>query len=122
MRIRLTAPARRDVTEVLDWSVGRFGSGARRRYEQLIGRALHDLTQATDPLGSKPLPEAGPSVHLCDLRHARKSATRAVRQPRHVLVYRQAEPHLIVILRVLHDAMDFLARLLDDGWASVGCR
>ena len=87
---------------------------ARLRYESLIVAALRDVATRPDRPGSIERPELGGGVRTWHLRLRRDhvtSAARAVRRPRHFLIYR-VEPALLVVGRVLHDAMA-LARHAD---------
>ncbi|HJS40145.1 MAG TPA: type II toxin-antitoxin system RelE/ParE family toxin [Sphingomicrobium sp.] len=116
-RLRLTAPAETDIAGLLDWSQERFGAMARRRYEALLEAALRDL--AEDPLraGSREERTLGAGTRVYHLRHSRERARaieRTVQSPRHILVYRIASVQLVVILRVLHDSMDFVRHVPED--------
>lgn len=89
-----------------------FGEPSALRYERLIKRALRDITSAADPIGAKPL-DTDPALRLHHLRNSRaRMAGAAVGEPRHVLVYRRVGPDLVIVLRLLHDAMDMPARLV----------
>jgi toxin ParE1/3/4 len=119
-RYRLSAAAQADVVEILAWSEEQFGEGARLRYEALLVAALRDVAQQPDRTGSIARPELGAGVRSGHLRLSRDRARGvlgAVRRPRHFLIYR-AEPDLLVVGRVLHDAME-LARHIEPGasWA-----
>jgi len=111
-RLRLTGPARTDIARLLDWSTEHFAVAGRRRYEALIETALRDI--ATDPrrAGSREEPGLGPGRRIYHLRLSRdraKGRHGIVRSPRHILVYRVLEEEdLVVVLRVLHDAMDLV--------------
>lgn len=120
LRYRLSDSAQADVISVLAWTHEQFGEMARLRYESLIVAALRDLAMQPDRPGSIPRPELGAGVRSWHLRLSRQHAAKGagvVRRPRHFLVYR-LEPDLLVIGRVLHDAME-LARNLDPeaSWA-----
>jgi len=113
-RLRLAAPASDDIADLLDWSFGNFGPAGRRRYEALIVAALQDVARDGRPLGAQARPELGRGILVYHPRHSRRRARSTdgiVRNPRHFIVYRVPGPDLVVILRVLHDAMD-LARHL----------
>jgi toxin ParE1/3/4 len=108
-RYRLSAAAEADIIDVLEWSETRFGPTARIRYEYLLLTALGDI--AADPLrpGSLTRPELGSEVRSWHLRASRDRAggpAGIVQRPRHFLIYRPVEADLIVIGRVLHDAME----------------
>jgi toxin ParE1/3/4 len=112
-RYRLSEAAQGDVLSVLAWTHEQLGESARLRYESLIVAALRDVASQPDRPGSVARPELGAGVRSWHLRLSRDHArpgVEVVRRPRHFLVYR-AEPDLVVVGRVLHDAME-LARHL----------
>lgn len=112
MRRIIAAPAKRDIAAVLGWSHERFGAEARARYERLIARGLMALTVPSDPPGSRELVEVGASIRIYHLRHCRRAADGPpVRDPRHFLIYERPSPDLVVVLRLLHDAMDLPTHL-----------
>ena len=113
-RYRLSEAAQGDVLSILAWTHEQFGEAARLRYESLIVAALRDVAIQPDRPGSLARPELGTGVRSWHLRLSRdhvKRGVEVVRRPRHFLVYR-SEPALVVVGRVLHDAME-LARHLD---------
>ena len=119
LRYRLSDAAQVDVIDILAWTHEQFGEAARLRHESLIVAALRDVATQPDRPGSIARPELGAGVRSWHLRPSRDhvaSRARAVRRPRHFLVYR-VEPALLVVGRVLHDAME-LARHLepDTSW------
>ena len=114
LRYRLSDAAQADVVEILAWTHGQFGEVARLRYESLIVAALRDVAMQPDRPGSIARPELGAGVRSWHLRLSRDQVTAgagAVHRPRHFLIYRY-EPTLLVVGRVLHDAME-LAQHLD---------
>jgi len=107
-RYRLSAAAQSDIFDILVWTHEQFGDEARKRYEALIAAALRDIAAQPDRPGSAERPELGTAVRSWHLRLSRERArTQAgiVRHPRHLLIYRQ-ESELVVVGRVLHDAME----------------
>ena len=110
--LRLTGPARTDIARLLDWSAEHFGVAGRRRYETLIETALRDIAADPRRIGSREEPALGPSRRIYHVRLSRERAKvqhGSVRSPRHILVYRILEEEdLVVVLRVLHEAMDLL--------------
>jgi toxin ParE1/3/4 len=113
-RYRLSEAAQGDVLDVLAWTDEQFGEVARLRYENLIVAALRDVARQLDRPGSLVRPELGAGVRSWHLRLSRAHVNPGagfVRRPRHFLVCR-SEPGLVVVGRVLHDAME-LARHLD---------
>jgi toxin ParE1/3/4 len=113
-RYRLSEAAQGDILNILDWTHEHFGEAARLRYESLIVAALRDIASQPDRQGSRARPELGTGVRSWHLRLSRehiRNGPGIVRRPRHFLVYR-FETGLVVVGRVLHDAME-LARHLD---------
>ncbi|MPZ47445.1 MAG: type II toxin-antitoxin system RelE/ParE family toxin [Betaproteobacteria bacterium] len=113
-RYRLSAAAHADLVAILAWTHERFGEAARKRYEALVVTALRDISDQPHRAGSIERPELGKGVRSWHLRLSRERAratTGIVRRPRHFLIYR-IEDDLVVIGRVLHDAME-LAKHLD---------
>ena len=111
---RLSDAAQLDVINVLAWTHEQYGEAARLRYQSLIVAALRDVATQPDRPGSIARPELGASVRSWHLRLSRDhvaTGAEVVRRPRHFLVYRP-ESALLVVGRVLHDAME-LARHLD---------
>lgn len=113
-RYRLTHTARSDISDILAWSHQQFGEQVRLRYQRLIATAVRDV--AADPTrpGSHERPELGNGVRSWHLAAGRaRAGTRGIRGPRHFLIYR-VDGELVVIGRVLHDAME-LHRHIDPG-------
>jgi toxin ParE1/3/4 len=118
-RYRLSQAAQGDVLDILAWTHEQFGEAARLRYERLIVAALRDVASQPDRPGSLARPELGTGVRSWHLRLSREHMNPGmgvVRRPRHFLVYR-TEPGLVIVGRVLHDAME-LARHMgpDASW------
>ena len=114
LRYRLSDSAQADVIGILAWTHEQFGEIARLRYESLIVTALRDVALQPDRPGSLLRPELGAGVrswHLRLSRHHVIAGAGVVRRPRHFFVHR-LEPELLVIGRVLHDAME-LAHNMD---------
>jgi toxin ParE1/3/4 len=115
-RYRLSEAAQRDVFDILAWTDEQFGEVARLRYESLIVAALRDVARHPDGPGSLARPELGARVRSWHLRLSRERVNPGVgivRRPRHFLVYR-LEPGLVVVGRVLHDAMELVRHLYPD--------
>lgn len=113
-RYRLSAAAQADIVAILARTNEQFGEAARNRYEALVVAALRDIAIEPHRAGSIKRPELGKGVRSWHLRLSRersRTKTGLVRRPRHFLIYR-IENGLVVIGRVLHDAME-LAKHLD---------
>ncbi len=111
--VRLGRTAQRDVVAILRKSRLSFGPMAARRYETLIGQALHDIGVDPERPGSNAHPDilvAGARIyHLLSSRD--NVAGRVVREPRHFVLYRRTGEDNIEVGRVLHDAMDLTKHL-----------
>ena len=109
--LTLSVAATRDLNVILYASAEQFGEAVANRYRRLISAALRDL-RADDTRPGVQLLSTG--ARLYHLRHSRRRVTRGriVSRPRHLLVFRIADGE-IVVLRVLHDAMDLPAHLQD---------
>lgn len=115
--IRLSVSAEADIVSLLAWTESRFGHAARRRYEILLVTALRDIAAEPERVGSVARPELGASVRSYHLFHSReraRSGGEIVHRPRHFLLYRAANPDVIGIGRVLHDAMELERHLPPD--------
>jgi toxin ParE1/3/4 len=110
--IRVSPAARRDILDLAARSEAEFGREARDRYLALVESALLDLqADAARPgVGSRPdLPDGLRLYHQRQSR-PRVRAQGRVGTPRHFIVFRLAGNEIIVV-RVLHDAMDLGRRL-----------
>ena len=112
-RYRLSDAAQADVVDILAWTHSQFGEAARLRYESLIVTALRDIATQPDRPGSVGRPELGKGVRSWHLRLSRDcvgTSAAVVRRPRHFLIYR-FETDMLVVGRVLHDAMELVRHL-----------
>jgi toxin ParE1/3/4 len=110
-RLRLSIAAERDLRIIFADSEGRFGSTVAGRYRRLVSAALRDLRADAERAGVQTLDSGARVYHL---RHSRRRLPRGrtVARPRHLLAFRIIDGG-IVVLRVLHDAMDLPAHLKD---------
>jgi toxin ParE1/3/4 len=102
--LRLSAPAQADLAHILTTSLDSWGAEGRDRYARLLSAALRTI--ATNPQGAatRAREELLPGIRSFHLRHAR--GAHGVRNPVHVIYYREIHEELIEIVRVLHDRMD----------------
>lgn len=113
---RLTHSARDDIASILAWSYEQFGEQAMQRYQALIVAAIRDAAVAGDDPCLIERPELGDGVVSWHLSSSRsRSSGGRVSRPRHFLICRFDEG-VLVIGRVLHDAMD-VDRHIDPGGA-----
>jgi toxin ParE1/3/4 len=105
----LSPAAEQDIESILIWTHERFGEKVRLRYEALLIRAILDVAQSPDRVGSVARPEIAQNVRTYHLYHSRNRVPAGVRRigkPRHFLLYRVAQNACIEIVRVLHDSME----------------
>jgi toxin ParE1/3/4 len=108
-RYRISHATAADSIDILAWSQEQLGEQARRGHESLIGAAIRDIAADPTRTGSAELGQAVRSWHL---RGSRNHTTgEVVGRPRHLLIYR-VEDDILVIGRILHDAME-LRRHID---------
>ncbi len=119
-RFAIAPAAERDIRAILAWTHEQFGQQGRLRYEALLVRAILDVAEDPERIGSLARPEILPTVRTYHLRHGRdrvKPAGHRVRSPRHFLLYRIRDDGRVEIGRVLHERMD-LARHLPEDYGS----
>lgn len=80
-----------------------FGTVQRRLHEEAVVATLGVLRLGPKPAGSRPIDPDKPDG-------LRRHAIRGTRSP-HLLVFRQAPPRRIVVLRVLHAVVDLRRHL-----------
>lgn len=96
-----------DIVSILAWSDQQFGEEARKRYEALIANAIRDAASHVDDVEHTPRPGLGEGVFSWHLSRSRsRSLEGKVGRPRHFLICRRRDGNILVIGRVLHDAMD----------------
>jgi toxin ParE1/3/4 len=107
-QVQVARRARRDATAILNWSLKEFGEGASRSYAALIVQALRDIGDDPARPGSKERPEimaAGARTYHLRFSRSRMSGP-IVKSPRHFLLYRLLNEHVIEVGRILHDGCD----------------
>jgi toxin ParE1/3/4 len=111
---RLSQAAQADIVRILVWSEQEFGPAARDRYQALIATGLRDIAERPPRGEARTCPDLGAGVFVWHLRQSKNRVPGGrVHRPRHFLVYR-LDGDLVVVGRVLHDAMQ-LDRHVDDG-------
>jgi toxin ParE1/3/4 len=106
----------RDIATILELSEREFGQTAALRYETLIAKALEDIGNDPERPGSIERPEL--MIHGARTYHLAFSRSRVkgqrVKAPRHFLLYRSTEEHVIEIWRILHDRRDVARHLPEE--------
>jgi len=106
-RYRLSGPAKADISSILRTGETQHGRDARIRYRGLLTAALQRI--ASDPQGRSTMDrsELFSGLRSLHIRHSRNESRKApVGEPVHVIFYRDVEPGLVEIVRVLHDRME----------------
>jgi len=67
---RLSPLAEQDMETILEWTHEEFGEKARIRYEALLTRAIMDVTEAPERMGSHDRPEIAAGARTCHLRNS----------------------------------------------------
>jgi toxin ParE1/3/4 len=103
---RIARAARRDIESIRAESNVNWGAEAERRYAALLMDAIRRVT--SDPLGrsTRDRSDLKTGLRSFHLRHVRREGRGAVKKPVHLLIYRQTDPDLIEIVRILHERMD----------------
>ena len=108
--VQLSARAGDDFDEIIDWTADRFGRRQANSYVTTLSEALRALSRGPTVTGVRTRPEIG--SHIYTLHVARGG-----RRGRHFILFRvdQEEARTIVVLRILHDAMDLVRHVPPDG-------
>jgi toxin ParE1/3/4 len=102
--LRLSDRARRDIDDILAYSLDHYGRDTADRYGLLLTTALQAVGRAPQILGSG-FVNRMPGVRTYSIAHSRlrTPGERRVRQPVHKLVYRLANDGVVEILAVVGD-------------------
>jgi len=108
--IEFAPRARRDLDRLLEESEQRLGPAVADRYRRLVAAALRDLRLNSARSGVHSRLELREDLRLNHLRHSRlrPSAGQRIARVRHFIVFREVDGGLVIV-RVLHDAMDLQA-------------
>lgn len=101
-RIQTTKAADRDFARILRDSEQKFGRAQAEIYQRTLRAAFDELEGGPEVLGSQSKAAVRPGLRT--LHVARNNCS-----GRHMLVYAAQKHNVILVLRILHDAMD-LAR------------
>ncbi len=115
-RIRVTGPARRDITKILQRNGAEFGDQARQRYRRLIDQALQDLSEDAARVGVQSIDDIRDGHFLYHLKWSRKAtAGQTVRQPRHLIAFYVDDSDAIIVARVFHERQMLSRHLVGPG-------
>jgi toxin ParE1/3/4 len=113
-KIQITRAAERDIAAIWNWSLKEFGEDAALRYHALMTQAVRDVAADPERPGVQQRSELAEGILIYHLRFSRdgaKTLSGVVRNPRHFVIYRRREGHLIEILRILHDSRDLVRHM-----------
>jgi plasmid stabilization system protein ParE len=103
-RIRVTGPARRDITKILRHSSAEFGDEARQRYRRLIDQALQDLGADANRVGVQSIDDIRKSYFLYHLKSSREAQVGPpVHHPRHLIAFYIDKSDDVIVARVFHE-------------------
>lgn len=117
MQFIIAPKARSDIASILAWTYVTFGRETSKRYRKLLQTAIEEVAANPELLGSAQRTEILPRCRTYHLFHSRKKAGgrgKAIRNPRHFLLYRVTERDVVEIGRVLHDSMELLQHLPEE--------
>lgn len=106
-QVLLTAAAEADFQDILRWTVEQFGEAQARAYAQTISDALAALTEGPAAIGVRTRNDIAQGIMTLHVARRRKGG-------RHLAMFRVARDrgrNVIEVLRLLHDAMDFVQHL-----------
>jgi toxin ParE1/3/4 len=109
-KVRLTAMAKVDIRDIVNWTTERFGGAQAKTYSTTITSALRTLKAGPDAVGVKSRDDLGDGVLILPV-------SRMGRRGRHLILFRIApygDANTLQVLRILHDAMDLPRHLADD--------
>lgn len=101
-RIVRSPLAKRDILEILQFTKERWGIDQAREYSALIREAL--VAIGTDPSRGKARDDILPGIFAHHISQRGRPA-------RHIVFYRILSKETVEIIRLLHDAMDFVRHL-----------
>jgi toxin ParE1/3/4 len=117
MEVIIAPKARSDIASIFAWTEENFGPQTLIRYGKLIAKAIEQVAENPELVGSAPRPEIAESCRTYHLYFSRKSTGRGrdrIRHPRHFLLYRVTESNIVEIGCVLHDSVDLQAHLPEE--------
>jgi toxin ParE1/3/4 len=110
---RLSLAARGDLRTILAQSAAKFGASQRRRYAELLFEAMHRVAEDPTRAGSVDRRSIEPGLRSYPVSLAARRRSAAV----HILFYKRADGGVLIV-RILHDAMDFARHLSPAGTGS----
>ncbi|HEX3882755.1 MAG TPA: type II toxin-antitoxin system RelE/ParE family toxin [Stellaceae bacterium] len=108
-QVDISLTAANDIQGIISWTRRRFGPPQAVEYGEVIDAALTDLRSGPAILGVKERSEVGSGYYTMHV-------ARGGRRGRHLILFRVRNPaeRIVVVVRVLHDAMDLLRHIPPD--------
>ncbi len=101
VKYRLSSKAQLQYSQILSYTLDKFGEIGHQNYSSLLKQALHKIS--VEPYGkhSKERSEIRKGVMSIHLRNINSE----VKKPRHLIMYR-IKPDYVEIIAILHDQME----------------
>lgn len=112
LRRRFASEALSDIDALLAYSLQNFGAAGMQRYVALLDVAVQDICQQPKRLGVTSYGVGVNAFFAYHLKHSNRKlrALEKIGKPRHLIFFR-VQGNTLMVSRVLHDAMDFIAHL-----------
>lgn len=112
LKRRFASEALLDIDALLAYSQQNFGLAGLQRYAALLDLAVQDICLQPQRLGVVSHGMGANAFFAYHLRHSNRklSVTEKIGRPRHLIFFR-VQGDVLMVSRVLHDAMDFMAHL-----------
>jgi toxin ParE1/3/4 len=105
-RLRQSKAAERDIAEILRYTEQHFGVDQALAYLDLLEQATLDIEREPQRPTSKSLPTFGEGVRSYRVELSARRSGAGVKSSHHVIYYTLASADEILVLRILHDAME----------------
>ena len=109
-RVNVARAAENDIEEIQRWTRRRFGRMQAEIYSRTIADAIAALVAGPGATGIRVRPDIRAGLYTLRLSHFRPRA-------RNLVLFRikDADRHVIDVIRVLHDAMDLMRHVPPEG-------
>ncbi len=112
LKRRFASEALSDIDALFAHSMRNFGLAEMQRYSALLDLGVQDICLQPQRLGVVSYGIGANEFFAYHLKHSNRklSAPEKIGRPRHLIFFR-VQGDVLMVSRVLHDAMDFLAQL-----------
>lgn len=112
LKRRFASEALLDIDALLGYSRQNFGLAGMQRYAALLDIAVQDICLQPQRLGVVSYSLGSNAFLAYHLKHSNRklSAAERIGKPRHLIFFR-VHGDFLLVSRILHDAMDFIAHL-----------